>query len=433
MRVGRDIFLQGKWASGVVLFIAFILVLGGSSRPDPVSFIALTLVSIAMLAASLWQFQSAELQATAAFPIIIVLSSLGVMALQLLPLPPAIWHQFPGREFMANQDQWAPLTLAATTTAENCLAILPALATFVAMLTLPQQSWPSLAALISGFAILSTVIAVFQKASGQMPVGLFANRNFLAAQIYCALPFLAALSLKATQNSSKFLALACALMLVAGLGATGSRSGFIFGTITLAAACVIARKHFSSAYLVVIPVLILLFSSVGLVRLVATDPAVEFRNTIFATSWQTMLAYFPSGAGFGSFVPAYQIYENIADLQPALINHAHNDWLELVLEGGLPMALLLIAFIIWFSRTFIAAWTTGDDFSKAAASASALLLVHSVIDYPLRSPALMTCFALSCAMMMPAKIARQLASNSKSKTNFQAHANPFAPQQGLAQ
>ena len=52
-----------------------------------------------------------------------------------------------------------------------------------------------------------------------------------------------------------------------------------------------------------------------------------------------------AGTGFGTFVPIYQSAESLESVVPQYINHAHNDYLELLLEGGAPAACLLFCFL----------------------------------------------------------------------------------------
>src|SRR3546814_14825252 len=60
-------------------------------------------------------------------------------------------------------------------------------------------------------------------------------------------------------------------------------------------------------------------------------------------------AYFPAGAGFGGFDPIFRLHEPFRLLKPTYFNHAHNDFLEVVLDGGLPAALLLLVAIGWYA------------------------------------------------------------------------------------
>ncbi|MER8848745.1 MULTISPECIES: O-antigen ligase family protein [Mesorhizobium] len=73
------------------------------------------------------------------------------------------------------------------------------------------------------------------------------------------------------------------------------------------------------------------------------------------------------------------------------VNHAHNDYLELALEGGLPVILLMVAYAVLLSAS--SAVIRGEPLQKAAFLSLAFLLVHSLVDYPLRTAALAMTFA----------------------------------------
>jgi O-antigen ligase len=86
-----------------------------------------------------------------------------------------------------------------------------------------------------------------------------------------------------------------------------------------------------------------------------------------------------------------------------LINHAHNDWLEVTLETGLLGLVLVVAFFIWFARAsarLLAGETSFDKrVGQAACIAIALVSLHALWEYPLRTIALSTLFALCCALL----------------------------------
>src|SRR3546814_9365868 len=63
--------------------------------------------------------------------------------------------------------------------------------------------------------------------------------------------------------------------------------------------------------------------------------------------------YWMLGSGFGSFPGVYKIYEPDALLRPSYLNHAHNDWAELLITGGVPFALIILAAPLWVGRIFL--------------------------------------------------------------------------------
>ena len=48
-----------------------------------------------------------------------------------------------------------------------------------------------------------------------------------------------------------------------------------------------------------------------------------------ASTWQALRSDFPTGSGLGTFERVYQLHEPAQVMMWELINHAHNDWLEL--------------------------------------------------------------------------------------------------------
>jgi O-antigen ligase len=117
----------------------------------------------------------------------------------------------------------------------------------------------------------------------------------------------------------------------------------------------------------------------------------------------------PFGTGLGSFVPIFQRFEPPTLIDSVYVNHAHNDWLELWLNGGVPAILLIIGFLSWFAAASMRLWRDGRlgapvldlALAQAASIVIVLLLLHSVVDYPLQIPTLSVLFAMACAYLIP--------------------------------
>src|SRR4051794_28932758 len=84
-----------------------------------------------------------------------------------------------------------------------------------------------------------------------------------------------------------------------------------------------------------------------------------------------------------------------------IVNHAHDDYLEIALETGVPGVILLLLFLVWWLRASWRTWTApeADPYASAAVIASAAILIHSLVDFPLRTAAISTCFAMCLALM----------------------------------
>ena len=103
----------------------------------------------------------------------------------------------------------------------------------------------------------------------------------------------------------------------------------------------------------------------------------------------------------GSFRSVYQLYEDPARVTDTYVIHAHNDYVELALETGVPGIFLLVLFLAWWGRASWRAWRLdGGAYARAASIASGAILVHSLVDFPLRTAAISTVFAMCLALLV---------------------------------
>ena len=114
--------------------------------------------------------------------------------------------------------------------------------------------------------------------------------------------------------------------------------------------------------------------------------------------------YFPSGAGFGAFPDVYRHVERAEEISPNYLNHAHNDLVELAIEGGAAGLLLLAIALVWLLvRSSQEMWrgfrSQGDNPAAVAAIVVVVLLAGSAVDYPLRTPLLASLFVACSAVM----------------------------------
>ncbi|WP_352895538.1 O-antigen ligase family protein [Mesorhizobium sp. M0983] len=118
-----------------------------------------------------------------------------------------------------------------------------------------------------------------------------------------------------------------------------------------------------------------------------------------------------TGVGFGNFQKAYQIYERGGMIFRQYVNHAHNEYLEIAFEGGIPAILLMVGY---FALLFAAlARVRRDPLQKAAFLSVSFLLIHSLVDYPLRTEALAMTFAYMNAIIFHKGFAERLGRKSE--------------------
>ncbi|HZV09122.1 MAG TPA: O-antigen ligase family protein, partial [Novosphingobium sp.] len=116
---------------------------------------------------------------------------------------------------------------------------------------------------------------------------------------------------------------------------------------------------------------------------------------------------FPLGGGMGSFPNVYQIHEKLEVVNEHYANRADNDYLELLLEAGVPGVLVLVAIVAILVRTVVQ--TRHGRRGKGLAQhqfalfSLALLAVHSVLDFPLRPLSIAAVAACCVALLLPGR------------------------------
>jgi O-antigen ligase len=126
------------------------------------------------------------------------------------------------------------------------------------------------------------------------------------------------------------------------------------------------------------------------------------RLEFWATTLRAAGAFFPFGSGIGSFVQVYPLFDDPNRVDIAMrVPHAHNDYVELALETGLIGIALVLAFLAWWLARAVAIWRSAEPspYARAATIASAAILLHSLVDYPLRTAGIAALFAMCLALM----------------------------------
>jgi O-antigen ligase len=114
----------------------------------------------------------------------------------------------------------------------------------------------------------------------------------------------------------------------------------------------------------------------------------------------------PLGSGLGSFVQVYPLNESPDSVTVEYVVHAHNDYAEIALELGVVGIVLTLLFLAWWVLAVRAVWWRGEGgpFARAAAIASAAVLVHSTVDFPLRTAAISACFAMCLGLLADRRV-----------------------------
>jgi O-antigen ligase len=442
LRIGTDLFAP---YTGLVLVLAMLL--GGGSRDGLWSTAIVQLAALPLLAWALVRLRLAQLGRSTRWAIVILCAVVAVPLLQLIPLPPTVWSALPLRDVIADGYRagdlalpWLPISLDPQATWRSLLTLLPAAACFLALLSLGARARRIMIALVLGVVFISVPLDLLQILGGRhsplrfyevtnidRAVGFFANANHNAAALYFAIPFVAAWAAArqfARQHASLAGALILPLLLVMifiGLAIIYSRAGIALGFAASISSLAILWRHArggSRRRILLIGLganlaVVLVAFQFGFVELAQraenADIMHDARVPVARITSQVALEQFPYGTGMGTFVPIYQMHTPRTLLYDRYINHAHDDWLELWLTGGLPALSVALGFLVWFAAAAFRVWRFGMPdgsalnaaLARAATISIALLMLHSIVDYPLRTPAISTLFAVACAILLP--------------------------------
>jgi len=134
------------------------------------------------------------------------------------------------------------------------------------------------------------------------------------------------------------------------------------------------------------------------------------RPTFYKNTIHLIEAFPLFGTGLGTYVHAYTMFEKM--FEPGILDHAHNDYLEVLAEsgfvGGVPLFLLAFGALGYLLSNWM---KRRDYFVKGIAfgclAGIAALLIHSLTDFNLRIPANAVYFITLYALGIRTVITRQ--------------------------
>ncbi len=138
-----------------------------------------------------------------------------------------------------------------------------------------------------------------------------------------------------------------------------------------------------------------------------TDPgerSLAGRFEVYPALFALLRESFPWGVGVGAFVPAYRTQEGLDTLLVSYLNHAHNEPLHILIEGGLIGVAVIGVAAFFLIRAGRERWDERSTTARRAmlASAFALLLVgiHGLVDFPLRTTSIASASAAFLALLV---------------------------------
>lgn len=424
--------------------VAFAVILGGGARQGRwsdavVELASLILIVVLVLRAGHYRWRDLD-----RFAVAIVVGVLALPLLQLIPLPPALWTVLPGRDSFAHAYNvagmkltWLPISLDPAATWRSWLSLLPAVGLFFATACLDHRARRRLSLLLIVLGVVSVLLGLAQLMQGpasglrfypftnsSSSVGFFADSNHYATLLTLLIPVVAAwaVGIVYDQRANRFFALAICLILfsvlILGVGMAGSRAGVVLAMLaTLASLFLVPIGDQGPARLALTVIaaaaaagiiLVIHFAFVRLVGRFDVDILADLRFTIALVTAAAVWHFFPVGTGFGTFAEVYRMFEPPSALLSAYVNHAHNELLEALLEGGILAGAVMLTFVVWFASRSLKAWrmlispgrTLDRALARAATISLLLLVLFSLVEYPLRTAALSTIFAWLAGLLV---------------------------------
>jgi O-antigen ligase len=418
----------------LTIFLAIIFLTGGSSRSDVSSLLILYPAAFIACAAALMTLRLDHVRSNI-FIMVMAMLVVTLAVLHVIPLPPSIWQNLPGRAIITDVDRlaridgaWRPLTLSPMASRDTLYGLAIPLAVLLFGIQMRRDECFKLVhvalalGLASGFLGLLQALGDPQSAlyfyritNNDAAVGLFANRNHQAtmlAALFAMLAFYASWGTRSDGQGKlkRIIALAAGAVLVPLILVTGSRSGIVTGTIGLIAGVMLyspaqpsdrpRRKTAGfnplyaatgAAILFLGLITILMARAVAFERLWERGPEDDLRWRLWQQVADAAAQYLPWGTGNGSFVPVYQILEADRALGPNYVNRVHNDFIELFLTSGVPGLMLLgvaiMAAAVASYRAFASKKrSAATALARVGAVTLAILAMASLTDYPLRTP-----------------------------------------------
>ncbi|WP_176722475.1 O-antigen ligase family protein [Candidatus Thiosymbion oneisti] len=432
------------WLLGTILVFAPLFRAG----QEPVPLLTLQLLAVLVFLLSLWTPAASHRLRK---PEIIVLALLFLFPLLfIIPVPSLPLDWLPGRDkylealALSGQDQlmWAPtLSIYPLETESAWLTLLIPVAVFVATRKLARPHLDQLILLVMAIAGIQAALGLMQFGGGpESPLylgspyaqfgsgmGTYTNRNHLAGLIELVLPVTLALSLYSLGRNERrdprswrarilflstlrghaaFLYGALALLLLLGMIFTRSRTGISLTILAVLAVTFsfgrrIGGNNVYGPIGTIVTFVVGIGIAIGLApvldRFASADLQEDSRWIVFSATVDGILDFFPLGSGPGTYPDVFHAFQP-TELGDFFVNHAHNDYLEWLFEGGvfvaLLIALLLGLYVVQWGKVWTKeAWSRFRFLQVGAGIGIFLLLLHEFVDYNLLIPANMVYFA----------------------------------------
>ncbi len=257
--------------------------------------------------------------------------------------------------------------------------------------------------LVFGFVL--AVFAIVQKATwhrgiywfreltvGGTPFGSFVNRNHFAGFAGMLVPLGLGITFLQKTREKRILFGFITTIISVSVFFSLSRGGIVgfFSGITLFSVLMLqsrgqAKKIWIVGLFLIVLASYLMYLGIDplIERFYKTDVTGEERLVVWAATWTAFADFWFTGSGMGTFMNIFPLYSPPS--VQSIYQHAHNDYLEFILENGLIGSLLLTGFAVVLGYSALKASTnkTMDILRISALSSVFTMTVHSVFDFNL--------------------------------------------------
>ncbi len=288
----------------------------------------------------------------------------------------------------------------------------------------------SVFALLQSFTSGGKLYWIRVPSGGGWIYGPYVNHNHYAGLMEMLAPVAIAVSLsRCARSHERFLAGLAAVLMVGTIFFSGSRGGALACTVQIVLLIAIliwsgnARNNsfYRTAIFLAATVALLIWIGgrdlAGRIGTITTSTRSELsggtRLTIDRDSWRAFLSKPILGYGLGNFPEVYPQFKTLHS--NLFVNHAHNDYLELLVETGIAGFACGLWFLLTAYRGLmrkLRSWpeTANGVVGLACALGITGLMVHSALDFNLQIPANALLFYLMCTIAAAPNLPRQLAS-----------------------
>ncbi len=417
------------------------------SGQPALALLVLELLALGILVLVLWRPRPRLIGAWEA----LALTLLAAFALlYLIPLPAVVAEWLPGRQpYRAALsligggagEGAATLSLYPLETESALLFLLVPIAVFLGTRLLDRRGLLRLVHLLLGIGAAQALLGLLQYGAGEgspelfgvsladirSAVGTYSNRNHLAGLLEMLLPVALALMfwsagrgrrdsgrdwrdriafLASMRGHAAVLYGAIALLLLLGVVFTRSRAGITLSLLgVLLSALFFARRiggdNVYGPTGTVVAFAVAIGVAIGLVPVLdrfSVEGAInDARWSIYSSTMDGIGAFSPLGSGPGNYPDIFPAFQPL-ELGRWFINHAHNDYLEWLFEGGLLAAGLIALLLLLYGRQWLSMrtrepWSQLRFVQIGAGIGTLLLLLHSLVDFNLHIPANVVYFA----------------------------------------